>query len=323
MGEEAVSDGSATEVLDILIQAEHHGERLDRALALVLADFSRSHVQQLIEQGDVTDARSTSRLKPAHRVTAGQRFRVVLRPTQESRAYTPQEMPITSVFCDEHLRVIDKPAGLVVHPAPGNWSGTLLNGLLALDSQSGILPRAGIVHRLDKDTSGLMMVARDRPTMDALVQAIAARTVKREYLALVKGLWPHSTTVTLDGPIGRDPSNRLRMAVLGAQHLAAKPAKTHVRCLEQVGGCALLHCRLETGRTHQIRVHLSHHGHPLVGDGMYGGQPVMGMHRQALHAWRLALTHPVTGQAFAWERPPPGDFLGVCRQLGLGYNFDQ
>jgi 23S rRNA pseudouridine1911/1915/1917 synthase len=293
------------------------------ALVGLIPEFSRSHLQHVIEQGGVSDSNHIRWVKPSQKVKAGQKFVVVLKPTEESQAYTPQVMPIESVFCDDHLRVIDKPAGLVVHPAPGNWSGTLLNGLLALDPRSKNLPRAGIVHRLDKDTSGLMMVARTRSTMDALVSSIAARTVKREYLAVVQGRWRHADGLTLNGSIGRDPANRLRMAVLDDQKHAAKTAVTHVRCLLQVENHALLHCQLDTGRTHQIRVHLAHHGLALVGDALYGGKPVDVMRRQALHAWRLSMKHPQTQKQMSWSTAPPADFLTLCQKLGLGYNFHQ
>jgi 23S rRNA pseudouridine1911/1915/1917 synthase len=300
-----------------------HGERLDKALASLLGEFSRSHLQHLIAQGDVSDAQGQALIKPSTRVSAGVTLQVSLRPTEESLAYTPEDMPLTSVYCDEHLRVILKPAGLVVHPAPGHWRGTLLNGLLALDPKARALPRAGIVHRLDKDTSGLMMVARSRPAMDALVQAIAERRVKREYLALVQGRWPHTSLWSLEGAIGRDPKNRLRMAVLADLSSGAKPAQTLVEPLVQGPAHALLHCRLQTGRTHQIRVHLAHAGFPLVGDELYGGKAWGGMHRQALHAWRLSLRHPITQAELFWTVEPPADMAECLTPLGLGYNFGQ
>jgi 23S rRNA pseudouridine1911/1915/1917 synthase len=307
----------------LVVPLSGHGERLDKVLASCLPEFSRSHLQQLIAQSCVTWPDGQALLKPSFRVKTGQLLQVLLRPTEESQAYRPQAMEITSVFCDPHLRVIDKPPGLVTHPAPGHWSGTLLNGLLALDPEARLLPRAGIVHRLDKDTSGLMMVARQRPAMDALVKAIAGREVHREYLALVHGAWPHERRIGLSGAIGRDPRHRLRMAVLDASVHAAKPALTHVDVLQRGKNHSLLHCRLETGRTHQIRVHLAHAGYPLVGDVLYGGQARPGLARQALHAWRLSLTHPCTGLACAWQSTPPKDWLDAMSALGLGYNLFQ
>ncbi len=327
MGDESDSDTQALEGIEetrhLILPIECHGLRLDRALASLMPEFSRSHLQHLIAQDGVTDPLGQALTKPSTKVKAGQSLQVVLRPTDESQAFVPQAMDLHSIHCDDHLRVIDKPAGLVVHPAPGHWGGTLLNGLLALDPLSRQLPRAGIVHRLDKDTSGLMMVARTRLAMDALVAAIAKRCVTREYLALVPGVWPASGQISFHGSIGRDPGNRLRMAVLDDTRHSAKPSLTHVQCLAQVNGYALLHCRLETGRTHQIRVHLAHAGHPLVGDSLYGGQPVAGFARQALHAWKLALEHPISGQKLHWTQTPPSDFLQLCQHVGLGYNFDQ
>jgi 23S rRNA pseudouridine1911/1915/1917 synthase len=322
-GEVDPIESGAVETRKLQIPHKGHGERLDRALCELMPEFSRSHLQHLIAQGCVQGQGGAELKKPALRVKAGQFLSVLLRPTEESLAYTPQAMDLQSVYVDEHFRVINKPAGLVVHPAPGNWSGTLLNGLLALDEAARLLPRAGIVHRLDKDTSGLMMVARTRAAMDALVQGIAARRVKREYLALVHGQWPHAADWRLDGAIGRDPKNRLRMAVLDAATLAAKPAVTHVSCVGHSDGLSLLHCRLETGRTHQIRVHLSHHGYPLVGDALYGGAPAHGLVRQGLHAWRLGLAHPISGEPLSWQCEPPEDLAAVLQISGLGYNLPQ
>jgi 23S rRNA pseudouridine1911/1915/1917 synthase len=199
--------------------------------------------------------------------------------------------------------VLHKPAGLVVHPAAGNWSGTLLNGLLAHDPASAGLPRAGIVHRLDKDTSGLMVVGRSLEGVTGLIRDIAARVVSRKYLALAHGRLG-SPGETIEAPIGRDPRVRVRMAVVAG----GKPARTDVEELAFAGGIAALRCTLHTGRTHQIRVHLSHRGHPLVGDEIYGGRPALGMTRQALHAAHLAFRHPVTGEAMAFDAPPPDDF---------------
>lgn len=321
MAEADAQEGEETRPL--VVPMSGHGERLDKVLATGLPEFSRSYLQQLMAQQCVMTTDGQVWQKPSARVKAGQAFRILLRPTDETQAFRAQPMEIVSVYCDEYLRVIDKPAGLVVHPAPGNWGGTLLNGLLALDPAAVAVPRAGIVHRLDKDTSGLMMVARQRPAMDALVQAIAQREVRREYLALVQGRWPHEQRVSLSGAIGRDPRQRLRMAVLDPAVHAAKPALTHIDVLQRGAQHTLLHCRLETGRTHQIRVHLAHAGHPLVGDALYGGRAMPGMTRQALHAWRLSLTHPFTGQPYTWSSKPPEDFLQTLADLGLGYNFGQ
>jgi 23S rRNA pseudouridine1911/1915/1917 synthase len=229
-------------------------------------------------------------------------------------------MPIDVVYEDAHLRVIHKPAGLVVHPAPGNWQGTLLNGLLALDPLAADVPRAGIVHRLDKDTSGLMVVARTRQAMDALVQKIAAREVHRQYLALAHKPWTGPSPRTVEAPIGRDPANRLRMAVVDLTHQAGKTAATTIDVLDQTDRVCLVQCTLHTGRTHQIRVHMAHLGHPLLADAVYGGAPLGGMTRQALHAWHLAFEHPITGQPIDLRTALPDDMARAVADLGLSYN---
>ena len=308
-----------SEIRELRVDASLHGLRLDKALAEGVPEFSRSYLQQLIAQGDLSvDAQVQT--KASVKVRMGQRLRLVMRPTPQSQAFVPEPMDLQVVFEDEHLRVIHKPAGLVVHPAPGNWRGTLLNGLLALDSQASLLPRAGIVHRLDKDTSGLMVVARTRQAMDALVQLIAAREVKRQYLAIGQGRWGSVTEREVNVGIGRDPQNRLRMAAVDLQRQAGKEARTTITCLDQNGSHCLVLCSLHTGRTHQIRVHMAHLGHPLVADALYGGVPAAGLQRQALHAWKLAFTHPITAQELAFEAAPPADIEQALQVLGLRYN---
>jgi 23S rRNA pseudouridine1911/1915/1917 synthase len=220
-------------------------------------------------------------------------------------------MTLNVVYEDEAMLVIVKPVGLVVHPAPGNWSGTLLNGLLARDPRAATLPRAGIVHRLDKDTSGLMVVARTLEAHTALVRAIAAREVRREYLALVHGTLAPGV-FTVERPIGRDPQSRIRMAVVGH----GKPARTDVELLASCEGISAVKCKLHTGRTHQIRVHLASLGHPLVADAVYGGKPAQGMTRQALHAARLGLAHPRDGRSMSFEAELPDDLAQAWRQVG-------
>jgi 23S rRNA pseudouridine1911/1915/1917 synthase len=314
----------ALELREIVIPVALHGERVDRVLAMRLSEFSRSHVQQLIGQGAIECVAPAgvgpTTLKPATRVKAGQVYRVALKPTPQSQAFVPQAMELRVVFEDEHLRIIDKPPGLVVHPAPGNWSGTLLNGLLALDPSSADLPRAGIVHRLDKDTSGLMLVARTRLCMDRLMSMIAAREVRREYLAIVQGRWRGPETLEVDAPIGRDPQHRLRMAVVDLARQAGKTARTTVHCLDTNDQGSWVHCRLHTGRTHQIRVHLGHVGHRLYGDSQYGGPALEGLQRQALHAFRLSLNHPITGEWLSCRADWPADLEAAMLALGLRYN---
>ena len=298
------------------VAVAQHGERLDRALALLVPEFSRSYLQQLIEAGAVQLGGREQR-KTSTKVKVGDVLRIELRPTPQSQAFSPEPMALEVVYEDAHLMVIHKPAGWVVHPAPGHWSGTLLNGLLAHHAGARMLPRAGIVHRLDKDTSGLMVVAKTRAVMDALVALIAAREVRREYIALAHKPWQQGPTVRVEQAIGRDPRQRVRMAVVDLTHQMGKPALTDFRVLDSQPQACLLHCKLHTGRTHQIRVHLLHLGHPLLADELYGGKPLAGLERQALHAWRLSLTHPVTGQALSWRAPLPPDLRQALGSLGL------
>ena len=285
-----------------MVDVALHGQRLDKAVVALAPEFSRSYLQQLIAarhvllDGAVADSSS-------RKMRFGQRLRLELVPTRESRAFQPQTMPLAVLFEDEHLLVLDKPAGLVVHPAPGNWTGTLLNGLLAHHAAAATLPRAGIVHRLDKDTSGVMMVGKSLPAVTALTRDIAARSVHRRYLALAHGR-PEADEFTVDAPIGRDPHVRVRMAVVpGGKH-----SRTDVRCIATRDGFSALSCTLHTGRTHQIRVHLASRGLPLVADAVYGGRPALGLQRQALHATELHLAHPLSRAPLVFACAPPPDF---------------
>ena len=298
---------------------ELHGERLDRILVQCVPEFSRSYLQQLIEQGAVLLA-GVPATKSSAKVKAGMALAVELRATPQSQAFKPEAMALDVVYEDAHLCVLNKPAGLVVHPAPGHWSGTLLTGLLARDAQASKLPRAGIVHRLDKDTSGLMVVARTRQAMDALVHSIAAREVKRQYWALAAGTWVLKRGYTLEQPIGRDPANRLRMAVVDLTRQAGKTASTTFDLVAQSANGCWVQCTLHTGRTHQIRVHMAHLGFPLLADAVYGGKVAAGMTRQALHAFHLAFTHPVTGENLDFRSPLPLDMQDAVGAWGLSYN---
>jgi 23S rRNA pseudouridine1911/1915/1917 synthase len=311
--------GAEVELRSVSVPVESHGSRLDKALAGLVPEFSRTYLQQLIEAGGVL-VKGIKSVKTSLKVKAGDELTIELRPTPQSQAFKPEAMALDIVYEDSHLLVINKPAGLVVHPAPGNWSGTLLNGLLAHDLQASFLPRAGIVHRLDKDTSGLMVVARQRQTMDQLVSMIAARSVSREYIALAHGAWDGPKTRQVEAPIGRDPRNRLRMAVVDLEKNSGKTASTVISLLDNAEKYCLVKCKLHTGRTHQIRVHMAFLGHPLISDEVYGGAIAGNLQRQALHACRLAFVHPATGAAMEFKSPPAPDLQAAAAIFGLRYN---
>ena len=294
------------------------GGRLDQVLAEMIPEHSRNRLQQWIKAGRVL-VEGQPVLEPKHKIYGGEDLAVrVDQVLTEAQAGTflPEPMDLQVVYEDEHLLVINKPAGLVVHPAAGNWQGTLLNGLLAYDPCFTHLPRAGIVHRLDKGTSGLMVVAKTLAAHTHLVRQLQARTVKRLYRAVVCGV--PRVDGTVNAPVGRDQRQRTRMAVTSQ----GKEAITHYRLLEMYPGCSLVECVLETGRTHQIRVHMGFLGNPLVGDTTYMGNrrfplPDSAMHfeRQALHARQLGLIHPVTGEQMKWTVPPPADMAMLINDL--------
>jgi len=295
------------------------GLRLDQALARLLPQYSRSRLQGWIDTGAVkVDGRQ---LRGRDKVVGGEKVLIEAR-VEPDRQVTAEEIPLDVVFKDRALLVINKPAGLVVHPGAGNAAHTLQNALLAVDPKLAVVPRAGIVHRLDKDTSGLLVVARTPEVHTALVAAISAREVDRHYIALCTGVMTAGGTV--DEPIGRHRSLRTRMAVRGD----GRPAVTHYRVLKRFRAHTLVRAELETGRTHQIRVHLSHIGYPIVGDPEYGGRrrlpagaspelvaALEGFRRQALHAAQLKLEHPVSGKEMAWEAPLPGDMEALLKVM--------
>ncbi|RPH41568.1 MAG: RluA family pseudouridine synthase [Burkholderiales bacterium] len=287
------------------------GERLDRFLSSRIEGVSRTRIQRWIALGavmvDGVPALPSRRLRGLEAVDAWPL------PNEAERAFEPDDIPLRIVHEDADLMIVEKPAGLVVHPAPGNWRGTLMNGLLHARPDSAGLPRAGIVHRLDKDTSGLMMVARSERAFERLTAALAARTIGRRYLAVVEGT--PLAQFTIDAPIGRDPRERLRMAVVEPER--GRRAVTHVTRLAAASGAATVECRLETGRTHQIRVHLASRGHALVGDTTYGGRVRAGFARQALHAWRLEFVHPTREVPMRFASPAPADLVALLAALGL------
>lgn len=299
------------EIRHLAIPFEHAGRRLDQSLAELLSEYSRSRLAGWIDAGQVLV--NGQPLTRKHRVWGGEKVTVAPELLPEETAHRPEDIALNIVHEDDDILVIDKPAGLVTHPGAGNWEGTLLNALLHHTPQAAGLPRAGIVHRLDKDTSGLMVVAKTLEAQTQLVRDLQARVVKRVYWAIVEGVFPVSEG-EVDAPIGRHPIQRTKMAVVER----GKPALTYWRVLRQFAGCAWVECRLATGRTHQIRVHMAHIGHPLLGDSVYGRKlktaPVH-FHRQALHAVRLGLTHPVSGVAMNWEAQPPSDFQGLLFSL--------
>ena len=308
------ADYSAAPLL-AAVPAELAGLRFDVALARMFPGHSRSRLQSWMKAGRVTvDGAGAD---PKRKVWGGERVEIEAAPEPSAAAGQAEDIDLPVVFEDDHLIVIDKPAGLVVHPGSGNWSGTLLNALLHHAPGLAAIPRAGIVHRLDKDTSGLLVVAKTLEAQTDLVRQLQARTVKRHYLALVHGAVARDGEV--DAPIGRHPVQRTKMAVVAR----GREARTHYAVFERFAAATLLECRLETGRTHQIRVHMASIGHPLVGDPAYGRRQaadarLASFPRQALHAWRLALVHPATGEAAAWESPLPEDFASLLTALRDG-----
>lgn len=293
--------------LRITIPIELAGLRIDQALARLLPADSRSRLARLIEEGHVLV--DGAQVSSKRKLKSGEAVEVALAPRLEASAYRPEAIALDVVHEDDDVLVVHKPAGLVVHPGSGNWAGTMLNALLHHAPALEQLARAGIVHRLDKDTSGLLVVAKNEPAQHSLVRQLQARTVKRTYLAVVRGKVAGPGKV--DRPIGRHPVHRTRMAVVPG----GKPAITHYRVREAFATHTLLECDLETGRTHQIRVHLASIGHPLEGDCVYAGRGEKRSARQALHAWKLAFLHPRDGTPMAFEAPLPEDLRALLETL--------
>nr|WP_296752175.1 23S rRNA pseudouridine(1911/1915/1917) synthase RluD [Thioalkalivibrio sp.] len=308
-----------TEKVSTELPSELAGMRLDAALARVLTAYSRSQLKQWLQEGALTV--DGGQPLPRAVVRGGEQVRLHVPDTPASAAQ-PEPIELNVVYADPAIIVIDKPAGLVVHPAAGHREGTLVNALLHYAPELAALPRAGIVHRLDKETTGLLVVARTAAAQTALVRQLQERSVHREYRALVQGVLISGGTV--DAAIGRHPVDRKRMAVVSG----GKPAVTHYRVLQRLRAHSLLQVRLDTGRTHQIRVHMAQIGHPVVGDPVYGGRPrpvrdmqpeaaqvLSAFRRQALHAAVLGLAHPVTEEECRFEAPLPADFQSLLGAL--------
>ncbi len=306
--------------VDLRIPELPAGQRLDQVLASLLPEYSRSRLKTWIESGEVQ--LEGARCRPRDKVFGGEAVRIEARLEDEVSARA-QPIPLVLAYQDEHVLVIDKPAGLVVHPGAGNPDLTLQNGLLALDSALAAIPRAGIVHRLDKDTSGLLLIARSLPAHTALVRMLGERDIHREYQAVCRGVMTAGGTV--DAPLDRHPVDRVRMAV----REGGRESVTHYRVLKRFRGHTHVRVLLDTGRTHQIRVHMAHIGYPLVGDRVYGGRLALPkgageevtallrrFPRQALHAARLSLAHPITGEPLEVISPLPEDLRELLEVLG-------
>ena len=315
----------AVELRETPVPAELSGLRFDQALAQLFPEYSRSRLSQWIKDGRVLlDGRPA---RPRDSVMGGQKIRVQV-PEEPLSQMQPQALPLEIVYEDAALLVVDKPVGMVVHPGAGNPDGTLQNALLHRAPELAQVPRAGLVHRIDKDTSGLLVVARTLEAHTALVAALQAREFQRGYLAVCIGVMTGGGTV--DAPIKRHPTERVRMSV----REGGRESVTHYRVLKRFRSHTYMSVELETGRTHQIRVHLAHIKYPLVGDQLYGrrlGPPrnaspqlqevLRSFHRQALHAAKLGLVHPVTGEQLLWEVPPPADFQGLLAALEADLSY--
>jgi 23S rRNA pseudouridine1911/1915/1917 synthase len=314
--------------IDVRLAPAHAGWRLDRARADAVPSLSRERLKTLIRSGAV-EAQGSAVRDPAVKVKGDEALRVVV-PEPAPAHNEPQDIPLTILFEDEHLLVVDKPSGLVVHPAAGNFDGTLVNALLhhCAGRLSGIggVARPGIVHRIDKDTSGLLVVAKTDVAHEGLAKQFAAHSIDRRYLAIVSGV-PKSSGGSIDAPLARSATNRKKIAIVEAKDIGrrGKRAVTHWKRMELLRDSALVECRLETGRTHQVRVHMASIGHALLGDPVYGrtgkahGKLLkdLNFHRQALHAAELGFIHPVTKSRLSFASPMPPDMQELKRALGV------
>ena len=301
-------------IFEFIVEEDRKGTRLDVVLSLVIEEASRSHLQKLIDIGrvEVNGEIGTSK---KYKVKTGDSIKVTI-PEPVHLNIQPEDIPIDIVYEDEDVLVVNKPKGMVVHPAAGNYTGTLVNAILyhckTLSSINGVI-RPGIVHRIDKDTSGLLMIAKNDIAHHGLAEQLAAHSITRAYHAVVYHNFQNDTG-TIDAPIGRDPKNRLKMAVT---KLNSKEAVTHYKVLQRFGSFTYVEARLETGRTHQIRVHMAYINHPLLGDAVYGPKKmVLGAESQMLHAKLLGFSHPRTGEYMEFESPMPQEFVNVIKKLG-------
>ena len=306
-------------LLNIVIPDRLIGQRIDSALAIMLPDYSRSKITAWVKKGDALLNNKT--FKPKEKVLGGEVVAISIKQ-EKTNQWQGEDIAIDVVYEDDDIIVVNKPVGLVTHPGAGNWTGTLANALLYFDPSLAKLDRAGIVHRLDKNTSGLMVVARSELAQKNLSEQLQIHAVSREYSAIVYGHMISGGTV--DAPIGRDPKDRIKQAVIET----GKDAITHYRVIDRFAHHTHVKCILETGRTHQIRVHMSYIDHPLIADSMYGGkirfpkkadeklkQALKGFNRQALHAKKLTLSHPITGEQMSWKAPLPQDMQDLLEVL--------
>jgi len=307
------------DAINIIIPKRMKGERLDVALAEMLPDFSRSKITTSIKSGDILISGKTFKPKEKSNGLEVVSFNF---NQKENNDWLPEKIPLKIVFEDEDIIVLDKQFGLVTHPGPGNWTGTLANALLHYDSNLSKLDRAGIVHRLDKNTSGLMVVAKNSKSQKYLVEQLQSHSISREYSAIVYGYMISGGSI--EEPIGRDPKDRVKQAIVSN----GKDATTHFRVIDRFKSHTHVKAILETGRTHQIRVHLSHIGHPLIGDPMYGGRvrfpkkasidlkdSLINFKRHALHSKKLTLTHPISGENMSWTSKLPDDMMKLLEVL--------
>ena len=307
------------EIIKVILPERLNGERIDSSLAEMLPHFSRSKITSSIKSGLALI--NENLFKPKDKVIGNEVVTISL-SQKEPTSWAPEDIPLDIVYEDDDIIVVNKPFGLVTHPGAGNWNGTLANALLNYDSNLSKLDRAGIVHRLDKNTSGLMVISKNAKSQKFLVEQLQSHSVEREYSAIVYGHMISGGSI--NEPIGRDPKDRVKQAIL----TNGKESKTHYRAIDRFMSHTHVKAILETGRTHQIRVHLSHIGHPLIGDPMYGGRvrfpkkaslelkdELLNFQRQALHSKKLTLTHPTTGQSMSWKVDLPADMQQLLSTL--------